>query len=206
MSTRKNIAVLGQIYEDLADDSVPLHIVFVDLCGSTEYKQLLIEQDLPHSIWLHRQLIFLQTVYKHVTAHGGTVVKTIGDEVMCTFDYSQPGEEIVHTLVELHCILAKLIAWTGKAKMRAKISLDYGETINCSLAKDTYDPLGLCVDRCARLNKEAGPDEIVFSAEFNQRLHKKDKVGIHQAIKEVQKHSTELRGIGIVGYYRVTQQ
>ena len=202
MSRSRDIRVLGKTLELLAGDSQDLYVMFVDLCNSTRFKQALLDAGLSDSIWLTRELVFLHLCAKQVKDSGGTVVKTLGDGIMATYDYSESAKDILHSCVEMVRAFDNLKTYKGKDKIEVKISVDYGETINGAVTGRNYDPLGLCVDRCARLNSSAGPREIAFSNEFNEKLPE-DKTTIHPLIKKVKRRQRDLKGIGNIPYYLI---
>lgn len=204
MSRSENIRKLGALYEEFAKDSQEGFILFADLCGSTAYKQQLMDKGFPASIWLHRQLIFLQDVSDHLQNNGGKIIKTIGDAVMAWFDYSESAEEIICSCIELNILFGNLKAFRGDHKIEVKISLDYGETINGSVISGSFDPLGICIDRCARLNSKANAKEIVFSANFNDKLKINDKKNIHNGIKDIQQKRENIKGLGNLVYYKLS--
>jgi len=150
MKRAQKIAVLGELYEQLARESRFEYICFIDLCGSTSYKQKLIEAGVPTSTWFHRQLIFLQWSAEHFSRRGcGKVLKTIGDSLMLSFDFTESPETILFNCVELVYFFDLSRAFRAENAIQLKISLDFGETINGGVIADLYDPIGICVDRCA---------------------------------------------------------
>jgi class 3 adenylate cyclase len=203
MGREKKISKLAQLQEELAGDRKEYYIVFVDLCGSTEYKQSLLDSGSSDSVWLNRQLIFLQMTAAHIRNNRGVVLKTLGDGLMAMFDYSEMAKDILKCCAEMVVQLNRLKSYKGKEKMRVRVSLDYGETINGSIGKPTYDPLGICVDRCSRLNSFAGPNEITYSAEFTNRLNGAVPAQIHPAIRSATTHEDVMKGLGRVSYVRV---
>lgn len=203
MSRADQIGVLAKLYDELARDSLTHYVAFVDLCDSTKYKQDLMEGGLPDSLWLHRQLICLRAVASHVENTGGTVVKTIGDGLMATYDYSELAENILHGFVKMVIALEQMKAFVGPHRLLVKTSLDYGDSINGAVTDGRYDPLGLCVDRCARLNNIVGPQEIALSLSFHRRLTIKDKTVIHNRIESVNSEKATLKGITDKSFYKV---
>jgi len=210
MAQKQKILRLSKLYDDLARDSFDHFILFADLCGSTLYKQRLIQQKMPNNVWLHRQLIFLSMVASHFEAKNGTIVKTIGDSVMISFHYSESAEDILFACVDLTIKLDQLQAFKGKHKMAVKISIDYGDTVNGAIVGNAYDPLGICVDRCARLNAEAEARQIVFSDSFNSLLKAKKKqskqkmiMSIHNSIEAVKTKKKNIKGVGRITFHTV---
>ena len=122
---------------------------------------------------------------------------------MATFDYSESAEDILNSCIDMVKTFENLRTFTGKDKIELKISLDYGETINGAITEGSYDPLGLCVDRCSRLNSQVGPNEIAFSSEFNRKLNIKDKTSLHPMIEKVENLKESTKGLGTISYYKV---
>ncbi len=203
MSRLDNIRKLGEILESLSEDSHYVYILFVDLCNSTEFKQYVLGAGGSDSDWLTRQLIFLQLCARHIKASNGSIIKTLGDGLMATFDYSESAEDILHSCVEMVRVFDNLKTFKRRSKVEVRISLDYGETVNGAIIDRYYDPLGLCVDRCARLNSLAASHEITFSSEFNKQLQMKDKSTVHEMIKRVEHQREVLKGLGSISYYKV---
>jgi len=203
MRRRRRITGLAKSVEELLKGSSFQYILFADLCGSTEYKQHLIDEGRSDSYWVLRQLFFLQCAADHIETAGGSVVKTLGDSILATFDHTESAEDIVCSCVDMIHRFASGKSFRGKDEIEVKVSLDHGETVNGSLFADGYDPVGLCVDRCARLNALAGRREIVFSAEFNKKLHIKEKTDIHSAITQCVRDQQDIKGLGPTTYYRL---
>jgi adenylate cyclase len=171
MNRNERIRALSAFFEDATSDTADLYIVFVDLVGSTQYKSELSDMEQPDIYWIARQLIFLQRAADIIENHKGTVVKTIGDEVMGFFPFDQEGEAVLKSAIETIQAFGNLKSYTGKSVIKVKVSLDYGTTYNGNiLDTEAFDPVGTCVDRCARLNSIAGKDEVLMSDDFFARL------------------------------------
>jgi class 3 adenylate cyclase len=196
----RKLQALSKLYEDIAQDSQTQYVVFVDLCGSTEYKQFVLDHDLPQSSWIHRQLLFLYGASEHFESKSATVVKSLGDGLLLTFDYTEAAETILNACVEFLRSLNSLKAFQGKAKMTAKVSLDFGETHNGAIRSNEYDPVGQCVDRCSRLNSKARANEICISDEFGNLVGIADKKSWHTAIVDYRECREDLKGLGAVSY------
>jgi len=78
-----------------------LYILFIDLCDSTELKQFCLDNEIPDNFWITRQIIFLSRTAKIIQRYHGTIIKTIGDEVMATFDYNYNPENLIKACVEV---------------------------------------------------------------------------------------------------------
>ncbi|GEM_PF-2378592 len=167
MTRKTQLKRLEKNLEFILEDSADVFILFIDLCGSTAYKQ----RDQPEWIWVTRQLLFLQRVASHVKKRNGIVVKTIGDEIMAIFEVSTLPESILKCAIEIIQGFENFNLFQGKEKIEAKVSIDFGLTYNGSINdKDVYDPIGPPVDRCARLNSITKNNEITFSQDFLSTL------------------------------------
>jgi class 3 adenylate cyclase len=204
MKRNKNVQLLPQLVESVVGDSADLFILFVDLCGSTEYKQNCIILKQPDLTWIFRQLIFLQRAACIVTKYEGVVVKTIGDEIFAFFEATTNPEYVLKCAIEIIQGYGNLKAYKGPSKIEAKASIDFGPTYNGSIVDTVeFDPIGLPVDRCARLNSLAKKNEIVFSEAFLSLVAAiyppngfKHKYGYYT-------HSENLKGVGQTKYFRI---
>lgn len=97
-----------------------LAVLFADICGSTALYESLGDV-------LARRLITrcFETMTGKVTAYQGTVIKTIGDEIMCTF----PGAENAFTAA---CAMQRALADSNQGSsqpMYIRIGFHYGDVI-----------------------------------------------------------------------------
>ena len=167
MKRQEKVELLPNIVESLIGDTADLYLLFIDLCGSTEYKQHCIISKQPDLIWIFRQLIFLERSAKIIKKYDGKVVKTIGDEVFAYFEVSTEPEYVLKCAIEIIQSFDNLKAFNGISKIEAKASIDFGLTYNGSIVDSvSFDPIGLPVDRCARLNSIAVNNQIIFSEVF----------------------------------------
>jgi len=204
MKRKQNVRLLPQIVESVVGDSADLFILFVDLCGSTEYKQTCMDLNQPDLTWIFRQLIFLQRATEIVKKHEGVVVKTIGDEIFAFFEATTNPEDVLKCAIEIIQSYGNLRAYKGDSKIEGKASIDFGATYNGSIVDAVeFDPIGLPVDRCARLNSFAKKNEIVFSEAFLSLVAKKyprngfeRKYGCHT-------YSEDLKGVGRTRYFKI---
>jgi class 3 adenylate cyclase len=203
MRKSKKVELLTELSESLISDSADLYLLFVDLSGSTDYKHNIVSNGLPDTIWILRQLTFLDRVAKLIRRYGGSVVKTIGDEVFGCFDASTDPNDAFLCAVEALKICRNLRSFTGRSRIEAKASLDVGLTYNGSLAdKEDYDPIGTPVDRCARLIGIADKNELIMSDDFHTNLiHSYTKSGKPVRLK-LNTRTSNLKGLGSVRYHR----
>jgi len=197
MKRQRKVENLSQLVESLVADSADVILLFVDLCGSTQYKQTIIAQGHPDLTWIFRQLIFLQRAATLVKKYEGIVVKTIGDELFAYFEATTNPADVLKCAIDILQGFKNLESYRGNAKIEAKASIDIGLTYNGSIVNSVaYDPIGTAVDRCARLNSIAKNNEIVFSEDF--------KAATQGKIPYTYKQSTKtLKGIGKTKYFTI---
>jgi class 3 adenylate cyclase len=120
-----------------------LAILFADICGSTSlYDKLGYESAL--KLINHT----LSLLVHEIEAHDGTLIKTIGDEIMCTF----PGVvEAVNAAIAMHQVLdAKRPG--GKHPIFVRIGLHYGDVIHgMDVIHVVNDVFGDVVNMAARV-------------------------------------------------------
>ena len=173
------------------------------MSGSTEFKQTIILNGLPDTIWIHRQLTFLNRVATLIQRYGGSVVKTIGDEVFGFFDATVDPNSAFLCAVEAIKICRNLKSYTNKSRIEAKASLDVGLTYNGSLSETApYDPIGTPVDRCARLNSLAVRNEIVMSDDFLTTLSDSYNKVHKKFTLKIKSQTSNLKGLGRTRYHR----
>jgi class 3 adenylate cyclase len=202
MKRSKAITGLVELSEALVSDTSDIFLLFADLIGSTEYKHFLVSQGLPDIIWIQRQLLFLQRTATIINKCGGNVVKTIGDEVFAYFDAGSDPFSILDCATQINKAFENLKAYSGKSKIEAKVSVDFGSTYNGSIdSKIKFDPIGVSVDRCARLNSKANCSEILLSNSFYEILVlKKPETEINK-MYSCTKTQENLKGLGNTIYY-----
>jgi class 3 adenylate cyclase len=139
-------------------------VIFVDLVGSTEYKDRHPSED----VWLPRLAAFLAGVSR-IIAFKGRVVKYVGDEVMGVFEGDSSVLDAEHAIEE---ILAFCLG-SGDLELRAKVGLDAGAVsmldfrdFGTSATRILGDPQGVVVDRCARIVGRALPNTALASEGF----------------------------------------
>ena len=204
MKREQNVRLLPQIVESVVGDCADLFLLFVDLCGSTEYKQSCMDLNQPDMIWIFRQIIFLQRAAEIVKKHEGVVVKTIGDEIFAFFEATTNPENVLKCAIEIIQSYGNLRAYKGVSQIEAKASIDFGPTYNGSIVNAVeFDPIGLPVDRCARLNTFAKKNEIVFSGAFLSLLTKKHSNRWFKRKYGYNTYSEDLKGIGRTRYFTI---
>jgi len=197
--------MLPFLVESLAADACDIFVLFVDLCDSTAYKQQCLSSGQPDVHWIVRQLIFLERAAKTAREYGGTVIKTIGDEILVSFEATIDPEKVLKCAIEIIQGFENLKAFTGPSKIDVKAAIDFGLAYNGAI-EDTipFDPIGLPVDRCARLNKLAKRGEIVFSKDFLGLLEKKFAKNISKDRYGYVANKEKVKGIGSLIYYKIS--
>jgi class 3 adenylate cyclase len=198
MSRQNKIRALEGLFDFFVSDQADVFILFADLCGSTQFKQNCISQGQPELTWIFRQLLFLHRVADLVRRHQGIVVKTVGDEIVAYFQPSINAEDILKCSIEILQSFKNFKPYKGKSQIKAKVSIDFGETYNGTITGTIpYDPIGLPVDRCARLNSMTGENEITFSQDFLTALATDTTEAQLRAMYGFKTKQEDLKGIGL---------
>ncbi|MBM3252866.1 MAG: adenylate/guanylate cyclase domain-containing protein [Candidatus Omnitrophica bacterium] len=206
MANKKKIVKLLPIFEQRFGQPEEIYLLFADLCGSTEFKKNCLDTEQPELVWISRQLIFLERAAEIINKYEGNVVKTIGDEVFACFDKLKEPGKVLKCAIEVIQSFDNLKIYTGKSKINAKISIDFGPTYNGSISEAiSFDPIGLSVDRCARLNSIAASNEIIFSQSFWDRLTPTDPANVSsEKLYGYKKCDIDARGLGKISCYKMT--
>ena len=179
-----------------------VYILFADLCSSTDFKAYCQAASIPDGVWIERQLIFLHRIITVVSRFEGRIVKTIGDEVMAYFPKEVEARQVLRCATDCHSLFRDIARYNNDQwRISSRISIDYGRVYdaNFGLVKDdTIDPVGIVVDRCARLNHEAVQNEVAFSSSVFALLPS-DLQSRYSKLR----HEAELKGIGKAEYYRI---
>lgn len=112
-------------------------ILFADISGSTVLYEKFGDRTAQAQIGLR-----LEKIAAAVTARGGTVIKSIGDELMCSFD--DPGAALAVSR-EVHEIMDRQTD-VGGVRLAARVGVHYGPAIS----KDN-DLFGDAVNVAARV-------------------------------------------------------
>jgi len=131
-------------------ESKPLTIVFADVSGSTKLFEVRGDVEA-------RRLIaaILDALSDVTTQHGGRVIKTIGDEIMCTFPGAVQG---LLGAVDMQKRIA-LDQGFAKDRLAIRIGLHHGDTL---LEDD--DVYGDAVNTAARMAALAKREQIITTA------------------------------------------
>ncbi|MBF0137846.1 MAG: adenylate/guanylate cyclase domain-containing protein [Magnetococcus sp. DMHC-1] len=158
-----------------------LSIMFADIAGSTRlYEQL---GDVKAREITSRCIQIMSNI---VAQYQGRVVKTIGDEVMCTFPTADDaGEAAIRMQEEL---AAK--ADTFEATVKIRIGFHFGEVIEESDAARA-DVFGDAVNLAARMAAQSKADQIITTGEtlehMNPGLRVNSRMLISTTVKGKQK-------------------
>jgi adenylate cyclase len=151
-----------------------LAVMFADICGSTALYEELGDD-------LARQLISgcLATINKSISSHQGTLIKTIGDEAMCTF----PSAEIA---LNAACVMQQAIRNEQPASgkpLHIRVGFHYGDTI-----LESGDVFGDTVNIAARVASITRAGQIMTTQTTVEALP--------PALKEKTRHvmRTDLKG------------
>lgn len=182
--------------------SLPIYIIFVDLCNSTEFKSYCLSNNVPDGMWMERQLIYLHRVISRIRRFDGIVAKTIGDEVMGYFLDESPAENVLRCATDCHSLFRDISRYDNEQwRLESKVSLDYGRVYDSNfnlLQQNVVDPIGIAVDRCARLKGECQANEVVFSSSVFSLLRADLQTRFGRY-----KESKRFKGIGDAEFYRI---
>lgn len=128
-----------------------LAILFADISGSTKLFETLGDAAARHKV--AQCLALLAEIVKR---HKGAVIKTIGDEVMCTFT---SAEGAVTAACDMHETLedeATELTAHGPVKLRIRVGLQYGPAI-----QEKGDVFGDSVNVASRMVSQAKAGQII---------------------------------------------
>ncbi len=131
-------------------ETKPLTILFADVSGSTKLFEL--RGDVAAREIIARVLDAL-TVVCH--SHGGKVIKTIGDEIMCTYPSALQG---LMAAVDMQKKLAHDPVFI-KDNLAIRVGLHHGDTL-----VESNDVFGDAVNTAARMASHAKREQIVTTA------------------------------------------
>ena len=164
----------------------PVVVMFIDLVGSTQFKQQ--HQDQPE-VWILRVQQFTELLNEHITKLGGQVVKYIGDEVMGMFAGPMAAQYAMTLAASLALLEKQLTEITGH-DTKLKMAIDSGDVYLLEFEGHKWlDPQGLPVDRCARIAKFCEAGTVLSSKEFGAMC---------SAYTWMDVGSTNMKGLGTV--------
>ena len=128
----------------------PITILFADIAGSTKLFET--RGDVEARALTSQVLNALTQI---TLRHSGTVIKTIGDEIMCTF----PGpSNALHASVDMQRRVAGDLAW-ARDHLAIRIGLHHGEAL-----LEDGDVYGDAVNTAARMAQLAKREQIVTTS------------------------------------------
>ncbi|TGL55268.1 adenylate/guanylate cyclase domain-containing protein [Leptospira wolffii] len=200
-NTLERVEKLSETLEVLSSE-YDLYILFIDLCDSTSFKKYCLDNSMPPFIWISRQMVFLSRTANVISRYNGTIVKTIGDEVMATFPTDVHVETIFKCCREVFQLFDNLKAFNKiPFKIEAKASLDFGTCFDGRIIDTAFvDPIGTAVDRCARMSKHASANSVVISPDLRQICVEQDFQLESEIITEIE---DDLKGLGKTKIYKI---
>lgn len=147
----------------MAQSNVNIVIVFADVSGSTK----LYEQ---HGDAVARAVIArcLETLKTIAERHGGTVVKFIGDEAMCTFNTVDEAGTAVCDMQEAIAELRTSDITTARLSLAIRVGMHYGPAIR----ESNNDVFGDAVNVAARMAGQAKAGQIITTRPTFERMGK----------------------------------
>ena len=127
-------------------------VLFVDLVGSTD-----LIADVDPEVVRRRVGRYFDQVSHCVTTHGGTVEKFAGDAVMAAFGVPLQHEDDAERAVRAALVTIDRV---GELDLKVRIGIESGEVV--ADESDSTFATGEAVNLAARLEQQAGPNEIVI--------------------------------------------
>jgi adenylate cyclase len=143
------------VADSVKSGSSPVGILFADVVASTTLYEALGDARAFAAVWT-----CLAIAQEEVTAKGGAVVKTIGDEIMAAFD--DPAA-MVEAAVAIMCRVDQQPAIPGPRGL-IRLALRAGGSFGPAIYSDG-DYFGDSVNMAARMTALAGAMEIIFTGE-----------------------------------------
>jgi class 3 adenylate cyclase len=140
------IAAAQEGFDGLGREGIAT-IMFTDVVDSSALADLIGDRD-----WMRRIDAHLSGVSKIIENAGGTLVKSLGDGTMSSFTSGSAALKAAQT------IQRTALAETESPALRLRIGLHTGEVI-----ENKGDFFGTVVNKAARINTLAAPDEIRLS-------------------------------------------
>ncbi len=137
-------------------ENARLAIMFADIAGSTKLYET-IGDDKARAVTSR----CIQLLSGITTGHGGRVIKTIGDEVMCTFPSADSAAEASVQMQE--DVQTQSLQWGTLLKIR--VGFHFGDVI-----KENNDVFGDAVNLAARMAAQAKGDQIITTGETLEEM------------------------------------
>lgn len=172
--------------EHLQISSVTL--LFTDVAGSTALYEKLGNAAAYNAVRHHFDLLF-----RFIEAHGGFVIKTIGDAVMASFSTNDNALECALDARREFQTLNE--SFDDKCRIRVKFGIHRGPAILVNL-NGRIDYFGSTVNKAARIQDTAAPNELVFSSEVRADSAVADALLRNQGA-DIRQEQITLKGIDI---------
>jgi class 3 adenylate cyclase len=144
----------------MAQKTANLAILFADISGSTKLFEILGDAVARHKI---AQCIEMLT--EITKRHKGTVIKTIGDEVMCTFPAADSAATAACDMHESLDDEATEMTAAGPVKLRVRVGFHFGQAI-----LEGGDVFGDSVNVAARMVAQAKAGQIITTQHTVEHL------------------------------------
>jgi len=141
-----------------------LAILFTDICGYTQFMDARGDIEGRALLQRHNDIVF-----SRVDAHGGRVIKTIGDAVMASFNTALDAVKAAVAVQE------GLDRHNRAAGVRDEIHVKIGVNSGTALV-DGHDLFGDAVNVAARIQSQAGKDEILISEGVYQDVRSSEDI------------------------------
>lgn len=194
VGTRAGARVLGGDIRRGDGDEIDAAILFCDLRGSTR-----LEAELGRAPYLELLNRFFETISTHVEAHGGEILKFIGDAVLAVFPAGTDPQAARTQALDAACdIVAGLAQGVDGQDCRCSIGIDYGQVMYGNIGSQErldFTVIGAAANIAARLGdygKTVG-QQIVVTSDFVP-----DRAGV-QPLGALQLHNVPrpVQGFGI---------
>ena len=154
-------------------------ILFADVVGSTRLYERLGDDEAQIVI-----AAAIQVMSRATLEHGGTVIKSIGDEIMCTFP--EPAPAVVAAQEMFHGLDKGVDGPTGKHVLNIHAGLHWG-----SVVEEDGDVFGDAVNLAARMVQLAKPRQILTTEETIRMLGEDSGVRTRWVDRTIVKGKTE---------------
>ncbi|HSH01200.1 MAG TPA: adenylate/guanylate cyclase domain-containing protein [Anaerolineae bacterium] len=135
-------------------------IMFTDIMGSTTLYETVGDARAYNLVREHFDLLF-----NTIEAHGGTIIKTIGDAVMASFLTNEQGFNCAHDI--LATFAQHNQGHEDDELIIVKIGLHRGQAIVVNL-NNRLDYFGRSVNKAAHIQAQANGDQVAYSLPIHQ--------------------------------------
>lgn len=142
-----------------------LAVLFADISGSTRLFETLGDETARHKI-----AKCLEMLGEVIAAHKGTTIKTIGDEVMCTFATADAAAKAACEMQAALEEAATEYTASGPLSLRIRVGFHYGPVM-----EENNDVFGDTVNVAARMASLAKAGQIITTQQTIDVLSAKDR-------------------------------